>query len=87
MKFLIASGANVNTKAKNGATPLMFASAFDNCSVLKVLIEKGADVNAKDNGGWSALIYAAYNGNFAFDYFCKGERLVTSDSESSHHGQ
>ena len=51
----ILNGANVNAKANDGSTALMYA--LDN-DTAKILIEYGADVNAKDSRGKTALMYA-----------------------------
>ena len=39
----------INTKDKEGFTPLMLACFGNNYQVVSVLIEKGADINAIDN--------------------------------------
>ncbi len=54
-ELLIAEGADVNIKAKNGDTPLHFAARRGNMDVAEVLIVKGADVNAKDEDGYTPL--------------------------------
>lgn len=48
VKLLIAKGADVNARTKDGLTPLMFA---DNAEIVKALLNKGADVNAKITDG------------------------------------
>jgi ankyrin repeat protein len=45
--FLLAIGANVNAKAKNGGdTPLMIAALFGRANLAKRLLAAGADVNS-----------------------------------------
>ena len=58
--LLIAKGAKVNTKTKDGQTALIYAARApeDRSEVAKLLIENGADVNAEDNKGMTALDYA-----------------------------
>ena len=63
VKELLAKGADVGTKNKNGETALHFAAWDGHVDVVKVLIEKGADVDAKDNDGKTALHWAALRGN------------------------
>jgi ankyrin repeat protein len=45
LKFLIASGADINAKNIYGKTPLYCASYKDNFNLVKILIENGADKN------------------------------------------
>ena len=58
--LLIAKGAKVDIKTKDGHTALIHAarSPDDRSEVARLLIENGADVNAKDNTGMTALAYA-----------------------------
>ena len=58
--LLIAKGAKVKTKTKDGQTALIYAARApgDRSEVVKLLIENGADVNAEDNTGMTALAYA-----------------------------
>jgi hypothetical protein len=57
VKLLVASGANVNTKFKDGTTPLMAILIQDspNAALALFLVEKGADLEAKNNMGFTAL--------------------------------
>lgn len=59
VKLLIAKGADVNARTKNGWTPLMFVK---NAGIVKALLNKGADVNAEstdgDFRGWTPLRFA-----------------------------
>ena len=45
LKFLIASGADINTKNSEGKTPLNCACYNDKFNIVKILIENGADKN------------------------------------------
>jgi ankyrin repeat protein len=47
---LIAAGAKVNAKGKDGMTPLLAAITKNHASTVKALIDKGARADAKD---WS----------------------------------
>ena len=52
IRNLIANGANVNARNRNGETPLHSATASnDNVEVIKFLVANGADVNAQDEWG------------------------------------
>jgi ankyrin repeat protein len=55
LQLLIAKGADVNTQAASGATPLYFAVLRDQPEDVKFLIEKGANVNLPDAYGGTIL--------------------------------
>ena len=63
---LLGAGANVDAEAKNGATPLMIASAMGHVGVARALIEHtphGADVDAAHRyAGTTAMHWAAEMG-------------------------
>ena len=55
-KFIVDTGNNVNSKDKNGWTPLHFMAMFsDDTEKVKALIDSEADVNAMDNEGFTPL--------------------------------
>ena len=61
-KQLIADGADVNAKNRDGTTPLHTAAARGHKELVELLIANGADVNArrsKYGGGYTPLHYAA----------------------------
>lgn len=71
VKLLLAKGANVNAKTKDGRTPLMSTMSYEFTlglryretdgtllETVKMLLDAGADVNAKNGGGVTALGYA-----------------------------
>jgi ankyrin repeat protein len=59
VKALIAAKADVNAKAPDGETALMYAVWGDHVRVVKALLAAEADVNAKNNNGITALIVAS----------------------------
>ncbi|MEI6190961.1 MAG: ankyrin repeat domain-containing protein [bacterium] len=55
---LIKSGADVNIKDHNGATPLINAVVNENINAAKLLLKAGANPSLKNNKGRTALDYA-----------------------------
>ena len=49
IRYLVNTGANVNSKNVNGHTPLMFTAYHSNINIVSFLIEKGACANAINN--------------------------------------
>ncbi|MHC4540586.1 MAG: ankyrin repeat domain-containing protein [Planctomycetota bacterium] len=60
--LLIAKGADVNAKNKDGDTPLIEAAKGADLEIVKLLVAGGADVNAKGNNGVTPLQNAARYG-------------------------
>src|SRR5919206_524002 len=56
-------GADVNARADDGWTPLLWASWFGHADVVKLLLAHGADVNARDKDTDTALMKAATQGH------------------------
>jgi ankyrin repeat protein len=50
VEFLISRGADVNTRAFYGCTPLHFAAFSNDVETGRVLVEHGADPNIEFNG-------------------------------------
>ncbi|WP_237980245.1 ankyrin repeat domain-containing protein [Bacillus thuringiensis] len=63
--FLLESGADIHSRAKNENenTPLQAAIANKQSELVAFLIEKGSDVNVIQSGGWTGLHEAALLGN------------------------
>ena len=47
-KFLIAKGADINAKSRDGSTPLHSAAFLGHTEIAELLIQKGAEVNPKN---------------------------------------
>lgn len=58
VKKLLELGANVNSRSKDGSTPLMYAARSGLVDVCKLLIECGADSNAQNSLGVTPLMKA-----------------------------
>ena len=63
VKLLIANGANVNTFATNGRTPLHSAVENIDQDMVKLLIANGANVHAVDNDGYTPLHSVVWGNN------------------------
>lgn len=60
--ILIQNGANINAKAKDSVSSLLYAAGYGYVLMTDMLIFYGADINAKDTDGNNAIIIAAING-------------------------
>jgi len=67
--LLISRGANVNAKAGDGMTPLMWAVLAGNIEMMKRLLDAGADITIKHSNGKTAL-------DMAREEFPQGVRLI-----------
>ena len=61
MATLIAHGADVNARADDGWTPLMYASYHGHAKVVEALLDAGADKELKATDG-------RFEGNTALDF-------------------
>src|SRR3954466_2419634 len=58
VEALLAKGADLEVKDKEGRTPLMLAAQYGRTAAVKVLLEKGAKPNTRDAHGWDAYMLA-----------------------------
>lgn len=65
MQFLIAKGANVNTRDAKGVTPLVSAVNANFPEGVELLVSKGARLDESNNAGETPLITAVHNRNIA----------------------
>ena len=54
-RALIQAGADVNSRGKDGATPLITPAFLCRAEIVRALLDHGADKNAKNNAGATAL--------------------------------
>ena len=65
VKQLCERGAEVDSKNRNGSTPLLEAAASGNIEAIKTLLAYGANINHQNNRGLSALMLAVSNNHKA----------------------
>ncbi len=59
LEMLIDFGGSVAARTNAGATPLHFAAAGGDPSMVELLLERGSDIRTQDERGWTPLHYAA----------------------------
>jgi len=63
VEHVLDSGANVDSRAADQATPLMAAALQGQTAIAELLLNKGAGVMARNSGGLTPLHAAAYSGS------------------------
>jgi len=61
VRLLLDSGALVNSRQRNGMTPLMMACREGIAKIVEELIKRNADINAQDVMGWTPLIWSVHH--------------------------
>ncbi|ELR23404.1 Ankyrin repeat and SPRY domain containing protein, partial [Acanthamoeba castellanii str. Neff] len=61
VSYLLANGADVRRREKNGKTALFFV--VDSLETGRALVEHGADIHVKDDTGKTCLHFACFNGH------------------------
>lgn len=63
MEQFLATGADVNSRSRDQATPLINAALENQLAVAELLIDRNADVMARNSGGFTPLHAAAFSGS------------------------
>ena len=71
---LIAQGASINEKGRNGWTPLHLAAVGGHQKISELLLKKGADINIVDDNGRTALELAEICGHNGLAGFLRAQK-------------
>ena len=84
LEHALASGAKVDSRASDQATPLMVAALDNQTAIVEVLLSKGADVMARNSGGFTPLHAAANAGSVPIAKLLleKGAALDDADNKA-----
>ena len=79
---LLAAGIDVDTRARDGGSPLTYAAYRNSCDSVATLLQCGADIESADTAGDTALIESLfYNNNDALRLLlASGADYTNSDS-------
>jgi ankyrin repeat protein len=76
----LVSGANVDSRARDQATPLIAAALDDQLAIAELLLSKGADVMARNSGGFTPLHAAACSGSVPIAKLLLAKGAVLDDA-------
>lgn len=82
VELALASGADVDSRASDQATPLLQAALDDQPAIAELLIGKGADVMARNSGGFTPLHAAAYSGSLPIVKLLLAKGAVIEDTDN-----
>ncbi len=80
VELALANGVDVNSRASDDATPLMFAALNGQLAIAELLVGRGADVMARNSGGFTPLHAAAYSGSLFVAKLLLEKGAVLEDS-------
>lgn len=78
----LAEGADVDSRARDKATPLIAAALGDQLAIVELLLNNGADVMARNSGGFTALHAAAQSGSVLIAELLLEKGAVLDDADN-----
>ncbi|OWW02309.1 hypothetical protein ATY81_21900 [Rhizobium sp. R72] len=78
----LAAGADVDSRARDKATPLINAALANQIAIVELLISKHADVMARNAGGFTALHAAAYSGSIPISKLLLDHGAILDDASN-----
>ncbi|XP_060561450.1 transient receptor potential cation channel subfamily A member 1 homolog, partial [Ruditapes philippinarum] len=79
VEILLDEGAKINTKDKNGRTPLSYAAENGMLECAIKLVESGADINLEDNNKMGPIHFAAQKGQTEVFYKLASSKKIDLD--------
>jgi ankyrin repeat protein len=76
----LAGGANVDSRARDQATPLIVAALGNQPAIAELLLSKGANVMARNSGGFTPLHAAAFSGSMPIAELLLAKGAVLEDA-------
>jgi ankyrin repeat protein len=83
VKLLLSKGADVNTRAADGSTPLILVAGYGGPDMVALLLDHGADINAKSTEGLTPLLHSLkfYDKKNALILISRGANVHDRDRE------
>ncbi|RUM23973.1 ankyrin repeat domain-containing protein [Rhizobium vallis] len=78
----LASGADVNSRTRDQATPLINAALENQLAVAELLIDRNADVMARNSGGFTPLHAAAFSGSVPISKLLLDHGAILDDASN-----
>src|SRR5215216_1354676 len=78
----LTGGSNVDSRARDGATPLINAALGNDLAISELLITKGADIMARNSGGFTPLHAAAFSGSLPIAKLLLQQGAVLDDADN-----
>src|SRR3954447_17143265 len=79
---LLATGVNVDSRARDQATPLIVAALDNQFAIAQLLLSRGAEVMARNSGGFTPLHAAANSGSVPIAKLLLENGAVLDDAEN-----
>ena len=83
LELLVAGGADVNARNKDGVSPLLIAVQKRNFAHVKFYAERGADINSADKAGTTPLSLALKDGQAMLEMLVNRTNALSHDSNGN----